>query len=144
MGVAAARVYQRTTTTAAAAAASSTSLSGITNSGVMVLWAIHYLLNLTWAPVFFGLKRLRLGSVINYLMLATLSVLIPLFYRNNAISGLLLLPYLAWLLVATALNNAVCRRNPTDKNGYNEAMFQSELLGLQKKAADYAGVTWLL
>jgi benzodiazapine receptor len=125
MGVAAARVYQRTQ-----------SLS----SPPMVLWMVHYfLLNLPWAPVFFGMKRLRLGMVLNTLMLASLGIIIPLFYQNNPLSGLLLLPYLAWLISATVLNSAICRRNPT-KHGYNEAMFQAGLLKLQKAAAEYAGV----
>ena len=125
MGVAAARVYQRTQ-----------SLS----SAPMVLWMIHYfILNLPWAPVFFGMKRLRLGLILNLLMMASLLVIIPLFYQNNPISGYLLLPYLVWLTFATVLNNAICRRNPT-KNGYNEAMFQAGLLKLQNEAAVYAGV----
>ena len=125
MGVAAARVYQRTQSL---------------TSTPMVLWMVHYfLLNLPWAPVFFGMKRLRLVMVLNTLMLATLGVIIPLFYQNNPLSGLLLLPYLAWLTFATVLNSAICRRNPT-KNGYNEAMFQAGLLKLQKAAAEYAGL----
>jgi tryptophan-rich sensory protein len=125
MGVAAARVYQNTQ-----------SLSSLP----MVLWMIHYVvLNLSWAPVFFGMKRLRLGMILNSLMLATLLLIIPLFYQINQVSGLLLLPYLAWLSFATALNSAICRRNPT-KNGYNEAMLQADLLTLQKAAAAYAGV----
>ena len=125
MGVAAARVYQR-----------KQSLSSVP----MVLWLIHYfMLNLPWAPVFFGMKRLRLGLILNFLMMASLVVIIPLFYQNNPISGYLLLPYLVWLTFATVLNYAICRRNPT-KNGYNEAMFQAGLLKLQNEAAVYAGL----
>lgn len=126
MGVAACRVYQRT--------------SSLTSSGPLLLWMVHYLvLNLTWAPVFFGKQRLRLGMILNVLMLVTLGILIPLFYRNNPLSGLLLLPYLAWLTFATALNNSICRRNPT-QNGYNEAMLQADLIQLQSKAAEYAAL----
>ena len=35
----------------------------------MLLWACHYVLNLSWAPVFFGAKRLRLGLIINCIYL---------------------------------------------------------------------------
>jgi hypothetical protein len=77
--------------------------------------------------------------ILNVLMLVTLGILIPLFYRNNPLSGLLLLPYLAWLTFATALNNSICRRNPT-QNGYNEAMLQADLIQLQSKAAEYAAL----
>ena len=125
MGVAASRVYQRTQSL---------------TSTPLVLWMIHYLaLNLPWAPVFFGMKRLRMGMILNSLMMISLLIIIPLFYQNNPLSGLLLLPYLVWLTFATALNSAICRRNPT-KRGYNEAMFQAGLIKLQKAASEYAGL----
>jgi tryptophan-rich sensory protein len=128
MGVAAYRVYQRT----------GCSLT----STPMKLWLVHYFLfNLPWAPAFFGMKRLRLGLVLNFLMVGSLvGLIIPLFYANNALSGLLLLPYLGWLSFATVLNYAICKRNPTDKDGYNAAKFQAGLEALQKEAATYAGV----
>lgn len=125
MGVSAARVYQ------------SRSLAGVSVAPALGLWAAHYALNLVWAPTFFGKKRLRLGMAINCLLVTTLATVIPMFYQINPLSGLLLLPYLAWLTYATVLNNAICKLNPTVK-GYNEAMLQSDLFQLQQKAADYA------
>lgn len=125
MGVAAARVYKRTN-----------SLSSLP----MIFWLVHYfMLNLQWAPVFFGMKRLRLGMILNSTMLASLGIIIPLFYQNNPLSGILLLPYAVWLSFATILNNSICRRNPTS-NGYNEAMLQADILRLQRSAAAYAGL----
>jgi tryptophan-rich sensory protein len=41
-------------------------------------------------------------------------------------SALLLLPYLGWLTFATFLNQAICKLNPMDSNGYNNAMIQKE------------------
>ena len=124
MGVAASRVYEKTSNLLCPP---------------LIAWYIHFALNLSWVPVFFGMKRLRMGMVINSLMLVTLGITIPLFYRSNPLSGLLLLPYLAWNSFATILNSSICRRNPTE-NGYNEAMLQSDIADLQKKAAEYAGV----
>ena len=123
MGVAAARVFKTV---------------GL-NSPPMKLWFLHYALNLIWAPVFFGAQRLRLGLLINYSLIATLAAIIPIFYQNNPLSGLLLLPYLVWLLYATKLNDAICKLNPTEK-GYNDAMLQADIYELQLKAAEYAGV----
>jgi benzodiazapine receptor len=108
-------------------------------SPVVALWIGHYLLNLTWAPVFFGRKRFRMGLAINYALLASLCAIVPQFAANNPVSGLLLLPYAVWLLYATALNRTVCKRNPTVK-GYNEAMLQADLRILQQDAARYAGL----
>ena len=122
MGVAAARVCK---------------ISGI-SSPVMKLWAFHYVLNLIWAPVFFGMKRLRLAMAINFLLLASLVVVMNIFYNVDQMSAVLLIPYLAWTVFATVLNGAICKRNPTDKNGMNNAKFQSELCKMQEEAAAYA------
>ena len=122
MGVAAGRVYQRAGP-----------------AFPITLWAFHYIMNLVWAPVFFGLKRLRLGLIINYFLLGSLAVIIPSFYQIDSLSGMLLIPYMAWVIFATALNGSVCKRNPTE-NGYNNAMLQSDLYKLQQEAAEYAGI----
>jgi benzodiazapine receptor len=123
MGVSAARV-----------AATTTSLSL-----PMVLWGVHMFLNLIWANVFFGMKRLRMGMWINSALVVTLAAILPIFYRNNPVSAYLLLPYAVWVSFATVLNNAVCKRNPTI-GGYNAAKFQSDLIQLQQDARIYAGI----
>lgn len=124
MGVAAARV-------------ASTQTSPI--SLPMVLWGGHLFLNLIWANVFFGMKRLRMGMWINSALVVTLAVIIPMFYQHNPVSAYLLLPYAAWLSFATLLNNAICKRNPTI-GGYNAAKLQSDLIELQQDARTYAGI----
>lgn len=105
----------------------------------MVLWGFHMFLNLIWANVFFGMKRLRMGMWINSALVVTLAVIIPMFYQHNPVSAYLLLPYAAWLSFATVLNNAVCKRNPTI-GGYNAAKLQSDLIQLQQDARTYAGL----
>ena len=104
------------------------------------LWAVHMVLNLAWAPVFFGIQRLRMGLMLNVGLLATLGgVILPAFYHLNPPSAYLLLPYTFWLSFATCLNAAICRRNPT-RGGYNDAKFQVQLAALQRKAQTYAGL----
>jgi benzodiazapine receptor len=105
----------------------------------MVLWGVHMFLNLIWANVFFGMKRLRMGMWINSSLVVTLAAIIPLFYQHNPVSAYLLLPYAAWLSFATLLNNAICKRNPTI-GGYNAAKLQSDLIQLQQDASTYAGI----
>ena len=107
---------------------------------LLLFWAIHFGMNLVWAPVFFGLQRFRLGLFISYFLVGSLAIILPLFYAVDPISAFLLVPYAFWLSFATfGLNVAICRRNPT-KNGYNEGMFQAQLKKLQNDAAVYAGV----
>ncbi|GMH97801.1 hypothetical protein TrST_g12663 [Triparma strigata] len=97
------------------------------------VFAAHYVLNLLWAPLFFGLKRIRAAHCLNYGLLLTLSVSMKLFYSINKCASLLLLPYFAWLLFATRLNSKICEMNPT-KNGYNNAMLEADLIKLQDAA----------
>ena len=104
------------------------------------LWGLHYLLNLTWAPLFFGMAKLRAGLVVNYLMVASLPFLFTMFGAVDRTASLLLLPYSAWLIFATILNHAICKLNPMDGAGYSNAMFEADLANLQKEAAKNAGL----
>ena len=124
MGVAAARVYKLS--------------NGGLSSAPMILWAVHYALNLAWAPAFFGKQMLRLAQAINIALISTLLPIIVMYYRLDRLSAYLLVPYLVWTTFATVLNGAICRRNPTSKDGINDAKFQSKLIQVQKDAAAYA------
>ena len=102
------------------------SLSRVVKSGASTanlatkLWAVHYGLNLLWPPIFFGLKYLRLGLVINCFLVGTLGAILPIFHRIDPLSAYLQIPYLAWLLFATKLNQTICKLNPT-LDGVNTA-----------------------
>lgn len=85
------------------------------------------------------MKRLRAGHGLNLVLVATLLAIIPMFYRINAVSGILLLPYLAWLVFATKLSETICRLNPTVK-GYNNAMLEAGICKLQQEAARKVGL----
>jgi benzodiazapine receptor len=119
------------------------------------LWAIHYALNLIWAPIFFGMKRLRLGFIVNLVLIATLGLTMPLFHRIDPLSAYLQVPYFLWLIFATKLNESICCLNPTvggmnaamvqsdlckSGPGYNDAMLQFDIEKLQTAAAKYAGL----
>lgn len=63
-------------------------------------------------PVFFGKRDMRAGMiVIACFWVAVLATLIA-FWRLDMIAGLLFVPYLVWVSVASALNWSVWRRNP--------------------------------
>jgi tryptophan-rich sensory protein len=103
------------------------------------LYGIHYLLNVLWAPMFFGGKCLRLGHVLNVLLISTLLPVLYGFYKMDQLSAILLFPYLLWLIVAAALSDGICKLNPTTK-GYNNAMLQADIYDYQQKAAKYIGL----
>ncbi len=78
----------------------------------LVAFAIQLALNLAWSPVFFGMHRMTaaLGVIVALDVAVLLTVL--LFWRVRRISGVLLLPYLAWVLFATVLNWEFLSLNP--------------------------------
>lgn len=78
----------------------------------LTLFIVHLLFNAAWTGIFFGLGAPGLAFaeiVVLWLMIAALVVL---FWRQRALAGVLLLPYLAWVTFAAALNYAIWRMNP--------------------------------
>jgi len=68
-------------------------------------------LNAAWTPLFFGLHRIDLGLSDIVLLWLFIIVTIIFFYFVNLVAALLLLPYLAWVTFAVALNFSVWRLN---------------------------------
>ncbi|MEN3943104.1 TspO/MBR family protein [Prosthecobacter sp. SYSU 5D2] len=78
----------------------------------LTLYFIQLALNAAWTPVFFGAHQMGAAlAVIIALWLAILLTLIN-FWRVRLSSGLLLVPYLAWVTFATTLNFTLWRMNP--------------------------------
>ncbi len=78
---------------------------GARGRGIAIgIFAVHLLLNLAWTPVFFGNQNIEGGLILLGLIDVTLIAVIWTFWRVRRAAGLLLLPYLAWVLFATLLN----------------------------------------
>ena len=77
----------------------------------MALFVVQLLLNLAWSPVFFAAHRMKGALGIILVLDVAVVVTILLFARIAALPALLLLPYLAWLVLATALNASILRLN---------------------------------
>jgi benzodiazapine receptor len=75
-------------------------------------FVVQLLLNLAWTPVFFGLHEMTRGLVIIAALDVAVAITVVLFWRVRNAAGLLLLPYLAWILFATALNWQFLALNP--------------------------------
>jgi tryptophan-rich sensory protein len=78
----------------------------------MAFWALRVALNGLWTPVFFGLKRIKLGMVVVVILWIVVAVTMVLLFLQDTIAGLLFVPYLLWVTIASALNLAVWRLNP--------------------------------
>lgn len=72
----------------------------------MAVFAAQLALNFAWSAIFFGLHRI--GAALAEIAVLDLAILATaiLFFRRDRLAGLLLLPYLAWTLFATALTHA--------------------------------------
>ena len=78
--------------------------------GVPTLALAHAVGNLAWAPLFFGLKKIKAAAALNVALLGSLAALCPALKAAKAWP--LLAPYAAWLTFATVLNLDIARRNP--------------------------------
>lgn len=78
----------------------------------LALWAAQVALNTLWTPLFFGARQMGLALVAILVLLVTVGVATVQFWRLDTAAGLMLLPYLAWLCVALALNWRIWRDNP--------------------------------
>ncbi|WP_126975287.1 tryptophan-rich sensory protein TspO [Frigidibacter oleivorans] len=82
------------------------------NGQALAFWAMQIALNTLWTPVFFGLHRMLTGLlVMGALLVAVVGTLVT-FWTLDTLAGLMILPYLAWLAVAAALNLWIWRFNP--------------------------------
>jgi benzodiazapine receptor len=79
----------------------------------LTVYAEQLVLNAAWTPIFFGLHRPDIGLLDIVLVWFSIVATIALFYPINAGAALLLLPYLAWVTFAAALNFAIWRLNPS-------------------------------
>ncbi|WP_028746201.1 TspO/MBR family protein [Rhizobium mesoamericanum] len=75
------------------------------------VYAVQLLLNAAWPPIFFGLHRPGLAVVEIIVLWAAILATIIMFHPVNAAAALLLVPYLAWVTFAAALNLSIWRRN---------------------------------
>jgi tryptophan-rich sensory protein len=103
MAVAAWRLSRRreTGTTATAGAA----------TVALRLWWVQLVLNLAWTPLFFAGQLLWVALVDIAALAVVLAVLTVRAWRLDRPAGVLLAPYLAWVLFATALNAGVALLN---------------------------------
>jgi tryptophan-rich sensory protein len=78
---------------------------------VLALWAAQIALNTLWTPVFFGANRIVEAMVILALLWIVVAAMVVMALQLDILAGLILLPYLAWLSVAAALNFSILRHN---------------------------------
>ncbi|OOY29728.1 MAG: tryptophan-rich sensory protein [Rhodobacteraceae bacterium] len=87
-------------------------VAGVEGSQIaLALFAVQIALNTLWTPVFFGAHRLGMGMTVLACLWVAVVAMMMAFFRLDLIAGLLVIPYLAWLSLASALNFRVWRDN---------------------------------
>lgn len=78
----------------------------------VALFAIQFALNLAWSPVFFGLRQIT--GALWVIVALDIAVLLTIwaFWKVRPLAAWLLVPYLAWVLFATALTWQFREANP--------------------------------
>ncbi len=71
------------------------------------LYVVQLVVNLAWTPVFFSMQRIGWALAVIAVLWTLLVATIERFTRVRAVAGVLLLPYLAWVTFASALNGAI-------------------------------------
>lgn len=81
-----------------------------TNPAIIV-YGVQLALNLLWSPLFFGLGW-RGPALIDIVLLdIAVVVTITAFWKAHRVAAVMMLPYLGWILFATALNYSVWSLN---------------------------------
>ena len=77
----------------------------------LVIFGIHFLFNLAWTPIFFGLESPEWALFVILVLLAFIIILIFHFFRIDRIAAFLLIPYAVWVTFATILNASIVYLN---------------------------------
>jgi tryptophan-rich sensory protein len=79
----------------------------------LLFFVAQLFFNALWSWLFFGWSKGAL-SFLDIVLLWTLIVItLVLFWRIRPLAGMLLVPYLAWVTFASALNYAIWQLNPS-------------------------------
>lgn len=72
-------------------------------TAALVVFALQFLLNLAWSPLFFGGHQILASLIVLIVLDVAVIATIWLFWLVRPVAALLLVPYLAWTLFATLL-----------------------------------------
>ena len=86
------------------------------NGIAMAFWSLQIALNALWTPVFFGLRRIKLGLYVLVALWLSVAGSIVAFVQVDSFAALLFVPYILWVTIAGALNASVWRLNPAEAN----------------------------
>ena len=73
----------------------------------LILFFVQLALNFAWSPIFFAAHAITLAKWVIFVMAAVAAAAARQFLKLRRPAGLLLIPYLAWLVFAATLNATI-------------------------------------
>ena len=77
----------------------------------LLLFFVQLAFNVAWSWLFFGLRSPGLGFADIILLWIAIAATLVVFWKRTMVAGLLLMPYLAWVTFAAALNYSLWQLN---------------------------------
>lgn len=99
MGYAAYRIYEKKTE------------NPVQAQKALAVFFLQYALNVIWSPIFFGANNIILSGFVIAFLLPCIVWNLTEFYTLDKTAGLLLIPYLSWVTLATLLMYNIVQMN---------------------------------
>jgi translocator protein len=77
----------------------------------LAAWGVNVALNVWWSVIFFKQRRPDLALIEVAALWLSIVIVLVVSWRITPMAGLLMIPYLAWVSLASALNRAIVRLN---------------------------------
>jgi tryptophan-rich sensory protein len=78
----------------------------------LILFFVQLAMNFAWSPLFFALHDINAAKILIFAMAATAAATGGNFTRIRPVAGLLMVPYILWLVFAATLNSTIEALNP--------------------------------
>jgi tryptophan-rich sensory protein len=78
----------------------------------LILFFVQLAMNFAWSPLFFALHDINAAKILIFAMAATAAAAGGNFSRIRPVAGLLMVPYILWLVFAATLNSTIEALNP--------------------------------
>lgn len=85
--------------------------SSILRTVALVWYIIQLALNALWSPLFFKWHKIIAANILIFCLLLAVLQTTVLFLRISTSAGLLLVPYILWLIFASILNTNISIKN---------------------------------
>ncbi|MCV9388794.1 TspO/MBR family protein [Reichenbachiella ulvae] len=83
----------------------------VNKRGLLILYGIQWILNISWNPIFFYYHQVALGLISITLLTLVVGIFLVRYKNQLGVHALWVTPYFVWLLVATSLNAYILIQN---------------------------------